>query len=476
MDFLTKTYTKFKDSKGKNIILDIGVIVLGAALAFGVFGIIKSVEGRKERNNIIPSAQAAYEGKEYSKAINLFQNAEKVFPENQDVKKNLANLYFLKGKYDEALNYYQTLPATSLTDKDYENIGQIYFEKNDLEKVIENWKNRSISPQNTYKLAKIYYEKENFDFYYSELEKIQEYKEPVLLLQIRKGNDLQGIIDGIDKAATLPNVSNETINFPLFKNQIVDSKKQLENKKKEYSDLIQLAAFGNINQCRILFPRFDELKKNFQTKNIPVYQVDYYKGYCLNQVEKADEAIPLIQAAIKADPGFVEYKESLAKSYFLKKDVENLKKTYSEILQKQKTSVHYENLAIYLYKLGNYDEALTSYDAALANTQSKEEQKKYAKTIFEIQLLNKKNLEVCRRSELLNVLDINNSEQNLILGQCKLFVSQNLEGVKDTSDLNYEYLNALKSKNQDSVNVVLDKDIDGLITTYYKAVGEQLLS
>jgi tetratricopeptide (TPR) repeat protein len=460
--------------KPKSLIIDLGVIFLGIFVAIGIFAVLKNVEAKRERNNLIPKAKEAVNKQEYSKAITLFKVAEKEFPGNEEVIRNLGNLYYIKGKYEDSLSYYNAIDQGKLASYEIEDVGEMYYEKKDYDKVLEKWKGKEISPENSYKLAKAYYEKDNFDEYYATLEKISSYKEPLVLLQVKDAN-LQNVLTNLEKAQTQNTLGIETFNLDLLKAQINDAKKQLDAGKKDYSDLIQIAAYGNLNQCKILFPKIEQLKKTLESKRISAYQVDYYKGYCLNQTLKPDEAIPLIEAAIKVDQSMVEYRESLAKSYFLKKDSKKVKEIYGDIINLQKTAIQYENLAIYLYKLEEKNEALKNYDLALSTETKNENKTKYAKAILQINLVDLKDLEICKRNELIDLLDTNTNDQNLIFGICKINNNKNLDGVNQSNNLTYSFLTAINDRNKEKLNEVLDKDVDGLLTTYYKAVGDKLI-
>lgn len=464
-----------ENPKLKNLVSDIVVVCLGILTAIGIFAFLKNQEDKKETESLIPRGVEALNRKEYSKSIYLFKEAEKKFPENQDVKRYLGNLYFLKGKYDDALAYYSVVPQSDLNDYEREDLGEIYFFKNNYDSALEIWKDKEISPQSRYKLAQIYYENEAFENYYAELNKISNYQEPLVLLQ-QKNNDLQSVLTNLDKAISLDRLNNtETFNIQLLKSQIAEAKKQNDSSKKEYAELIQIAAYGNINQCRLLKPRIDNLKNTLASKKISTYQVDYYKGYCLNQLNNPDEAIPLIDAAIKADPSMIEYRESLAKSYFLKNDITKVSEIYNDIFKIQKNSSYYENLAIYLYKSGNLDEALKNYDLAFSIEKENDLKERYGRSILQINLINLKKLEVCKRKELIDILNKETSENYLLRGHCSLFTQNNLDGIEARDNLNYTYLTALQKKNKEEINKVIDQDVEGVITNYYKSVGELLV-
>ncbi len=464
-----KIFVRFKD-----LIINLLIILAGVLVAIIVFAILQNIDHKKERNSLIPNATEAYKNKEYSRAINLYLRAEKEFPDNAEVKRNLGELYYLKGKYDDSLKYYKQIPTAGMDKLAYHNIGDIYLRKSDVDKAIELWKDADLDPTDSYRLAKIYYEKGDIENYFATLTKINTYREPLVLTAIRSQNinDIPGMVD---KANTLAPVSDDKLDLDLFKNQIQESIKQLNLNKKDFSDLIQISAYSNLNQCKLLFDRISQLRTSLDAKKVPTFQLDYYEGNCDNQVGEPDKAVPLIENAIKADATIVEYREALAKSFFLKKDAEKIKQIYNDIFTLQKSSVYYENLSVYLYKLDLKDDALANYDLAFTNAKTDEDKKRLARLIIQINMLDKKNLEVCRRSDILDLVKNENEESILLRGHCLLYLNNNLDVAVNDLSVATKYLNALQKKDRKLIDKALDQDTDGMVTTYYKAVGVQIL-
>lgn len=462
--------------KVRSILISLAFTLAGFGLAVLIFVVFMNYSTNREKESLIPNAKEALSAKEYSKSISLFLKAEKEYPNNTEVKRSLAELYYLKGKFDDSQKYFELIKKNEQTKSDYQKLGDIYLRKNNNDKVIELWNGKELDPVNTYNLAKIYYDKEDFENYFAELTKIQRYKEPFVLLQIKEKN-LNNIVTNLDKAVSMNVIfSTEQVNINLFKSQMQEAKKQADLGKKDYSDLIQISAFSNINQCRLLTDRLSNLRKSLEAKRIVTYQIDYYQGNCFNQVNKPDEAIPLIENAIKSDSTVPEYRETLAKSYFLKKDAEKIKQIYTDLLIIQKSSTYYQNLAVYLYKLDKKDEALENYDLALANAKAPEDKKKISLTILQINFRDKQNLEICKRPELLEQVKNDSNEEILIKGHCSIYLGNGFnETGLNSGSLVVRYLRDINEGNKKDLDVVLDKDPDGLITTYYSAVGTRLL-
>lgn len=462
-----------KSLKAGNTVMNLMVVVLGILAGAGIFAVIQRVNNSKEVNELIPNANSARQNGEYSSAINLFQKAEKEYPNDVEVQKSLAELFYLKGKYDEAISYYSKIPSQQLNDSDYEKFGDAYLQKNNIEKTIQTWQGKKLSKQSTYKLAKIFYNKNDLESYTRELQKITDTQEGLILTQINQEN-LNLIIENSNTALALQRISNDKLQVSSFKSQIENALNQKNAAKDDFSELIQIAAFAELDQCRFLFDRISSLRQTLQSKKIPTAQLDYYEGVCFNQISEPDKAIPLLQNAVASDTTVIEYREALGRSYFLKSDVENMRKTYDEIFILDENSRYYMNLGYFYYKLGNFDEAITLYNKAFEISSSEEEKKELALSITQISLLDKQDLEICKREDLLAILSGNSSdEEKIILGHCnihlKRFTSEN------SNALIPQYFAALEKKDSEKIVTVLDKDLDGLVTSYYKAVGVKIL-
>jgi tetratricopeptide (TPR) repeat protein len=463
----------------KDTLINVGVGLTGVALAVGIFFVLQDYTRKKEIDNLVPKAAEALNNKEYSLAINLLSRAENELPKNDarlsNVKVSLANLYYTKGRYDDALKYYNQLTPKELTKSEYENIGDIYFKRNNLDKVVEYWTKGEIRPTNRYKLSKIYYEREDFDNYFTELEKINTYREPLLLEQVKE-TDLANVLISIDKAKTLESISDDNLDIDLFRTQIDNAKKQSDNNKREFSELIQISAYSDLNQCRLLMERIVNLRKTLESKKIPTSQLDFYEGKCLNQVNKPDQAITLLDRSIKFDATIVPYREALARSYFLKSDSEKIKSIYKDIITIEKSAKHYENLGFYMYKLNLLDEANTAYNDALSNAAQDADKARISEVILEINIRDKKDLEICKRDELLtNIQSESTQERILTSGYCAVYLNKEYAIDAQKYPLINQYFDAIRKKDKGALDKVLDKDLDGLVTTYYEAVGVGLI-
>lgn len=467
-------------AKLKNSIIDSIVIISGIAVAVGIFFFLQNAQEKKDRDTLISRAKTEMQEQSYSKALSLFKKAESAFPENStntfEARYNIAKILAAKHQYNEALEYYNKLDLSKLSPRDKEDIGLIYYATNDIEKTKKYWEGLSLSKEHAFVLAKIYYSQDKFQEYFNELSKISKYKEPLLLLQINQKN-IDEVIKSIVQAESLPSIlgnDDAKIDLATFKSLIAESKKQLNLGKKDYSDLIQIAAYSNLGQCKLLFNRITALQKIFISKNIPVSQTEFYNGKCLNEVNKPDEAIPLLKNAVQADPTSIEYKETLANSYFLKKDLNTLKDIYKKIITLDKNPIHYKNLASYEYKLNHIPESLQSLEEALNISKSGDEKAVLAKTILKIKLIDQKDLEICKKEEYLSFIQkLNDSDSTLIYGHCMAYLKKNASLI--SYDLYSSYLAALNLSNQKKIDELLDKDTEGQITLYFNTVGQKLM-
>lgn len=461
-------------SEFKNLLINIGLVIAGFLIALGVFIVYKNNERQRELNSLIPNAKAAYNSGDYSTSINLFQNAEKEFPNDNEIKEYLGKLYYQKAKYQDSANYFELFQKSStLANDDIDQLGNAYIKLNQNEKLIALWKDADLKPQNRYKLANVYLSNKDYDNYFLELSKIKTYKEPLIYSQIKE-TSLQDIIDNLNNASSLPSISDEEIDLDLFKAQITESKKQADAGKKEYSELIQLVAYSNISQCQFITTRLANLRTSLDSQKIPSYQVDFIDGKCANQRNEPDAAIPLINKAISSDVSNIEYREELAKSYFLKNAKDDLKSTFDDIFVIKKTSDLIKSYAGYLYKLGDKNEAINQYKEAFKLSGTSEQKEKIAKLILQISFLDSKSLEICKDNDTLSALDTNLMEDYFLKSNCDIFNNKSISD-SNFNDIKVNYIKALARKDKNAIEKILDSDNDGYVTSYYNGVGYQLM-
>lgn len=461
----------------KGTLINVTIIILAFVSAIGLFAVYRNYETEKEKNSIIPRAKDAFTKGDYSESINLFQTAEGYFPDNIEVKEYLGELSYYKGKTADTINYLEFVKSKQdLTLNDISYLGNSYIAQEKTDKAIELWSNaKELKPEDTYKLANLYLDQKLTDKYFAELKKIKDYQEPLIYLQVQEPS-LANILTNIDKATNSKQLSSKSIDIDLFKSQITEAKKQYDFNKKDYSELIKLAAFANLGQCEIIDPQITALKTTLANQKIPTYQVEFLQGKCFNQEQKADEAIPLIQNAINSEKSNLEYREELAKSYFLKKDYDNLKKTYDEIFVIKKTADLYQNYAAYLYKLNKKEESIENYKNAFKIAEDSEQQEEIATIIVQVEFLDNKSLEICSNEDIINAITYDTENTYLLKSTCDIANSKDINTTAEVPTLDINYIQALKSKDIIAIQKVLDRDIDAYITNYYNTVGVKLMN
>lgn len=463
---------------GKDVAITLVLMLSGFVSALVFFLMYQNYQQDRDKYELLPKARQAYLQQDYSVAIKLFSDADREFPNNIEVKKSLAELYFFKGLYEDAVKYYSEAYSLdkNFTDQEISNYGNALLKLNNINDLLNLWSNRQLKPEDTYKLAEVYLRQKDFEKYRIELEKIDTYFESLMALQVFN-KSLDDTYNNLNIIENAPKLGLKSYNFELFKNQIIEAKKQLDLGKKEYAELIELAAFANIQQCIFLQTKIQDLKEKLSKQNIPIYQVEFIEGKCLNQLGDSDNAINLINKAIEADKSNIEYREELANSYFLKGDLNSLNKTYNDILLISRDFNVLNNYAGFLYKLGRKHEALKFYFEAFDAGGTSLQRKYLARTVLQINFIDLKNLEVCNNSSLLEVLDDNDFDDYFLKSHCRIYQKLSLTEFDSGNQerIGYKYLKALSRKDKVEIEKLLDQDPDGLITTYYLSIGQKLL-
>lgn len=465
-------------SRAGSFILDIFVIFAGIAFALLIFSIIHNRQQNQEKANLIPNAKIALEQKQYGYAVTLLEQAQSTYPDDPEVYRLLAEIYFTKSNYDEALNYYQELETkTDYTDYDKKNIGQIYLEKSYNDSVLKYWEGLNIDPSQYFALAEIYYDKGDLEKNQSTLQKIIGYKEPLILTQVSE-SDLATISENLKKASTLQPVNiRETFDTDALIKLVEAAQIASEQEKFDYSELIQLTIFANTGQCKFIDQRITELQETLLQQEIPTYQVDFLKGKCLNQEYNPAEAIALIQAAIEADPTVIEYREELARSYFLQKDIDSLVQTYEEIFIISPAAQHYERLGLFLINLGETERGIQNYKLGLEIETNEAKRREIAFRIYQLSFQYNQNLDICSDEELKSAFTIppQSSEEILVAGICEIRLTGRYTRHTSGFESEYAYLKAVKNKNTEEISKIIDKDTQNIITINYNDVGRGLV-
>lgn len=458
------------------------LIILGISLGFLGFSFVRYNQIKHEREQIIPDAKVAIDNEEYSKAINLLIDAEDIYPDNQEVKRLLAELYDRKNKYQESIKYYEDIK--NLDSEETNRLGELYLIQNETQKLIELWEGSDITPKNRFLLAEIYYDKDDLDNYLSNLRIIESYKQAKYLLQVDNQNP-DNLYASIKEASELeeidlPDDVDKKYNWDEFVRLMGESQKEYEYNKTDFAQLIRISAFTQVHQCKFLEDEIKQLRTSLEQSNFPTFQLDFYNGVCLNQEEKPEEAIKMIQKAIEADPNTLQYRNELAKSYYLNKDVENLVSTYKEIVTISSDKDKYMNLAYYLLDLNNFEKAKKYFSVVMESTKDKNLKTESAIEILRIELLENQNISACTTPQLIKNITPKEADsqyiedQILILEHCNLYNNRNVNKYEDYPLFN-DYFYYLNTGDKNQVNNILDRDLSGKLILYYNKVGSKLI-
>jgi tetratricopeptide (TPR) repeat protein len=465
-----------KAVKIRAVIINILIVLAAFAIAFVIFIFFRNAEIQRVRQNLIPEAQTAESEGKISRAINLYKSAENEFPEDIKIKQKLGELYFLRGRYEDAKNYLEIVRSKQeLSPREISDLGNSYYQLNNIDMVIELWSGiEDLQAKDFFLLAQIYYQRGEIENYLSTLAKIKDYKEPKIFSLSREKN-YTVLLQEIDTASNLPEISNEPFDFVLLRNQIAEAKKQFDFNKREFAEVIRLTAFVNIRQCRVIENDIVELKNQLQSARFPTYQADFLRGKCFNELNNPNEAKPLIETAINSEKANIEYRQELANSYFLLKDKENLIRVYDEVFVIRRDAELLENLAAFLYKLDDKPKALENYNLAFESTNIDSEKSEIAFIITQIEFLDNKNISICRNNQIISALDKENLESNFLRGICLVYNDDDLANLGNLPGIYLDYLRCLESGNESKINRILDLDSTGIIPSYHFAVGRDLL-
>ena len=452
-------------------------IVLGLSTAVLIFVIYKlsgliALGG----NDILADAKKAFDEKEYSKAIALFEKSKSIYKDsNKDIYLYLGKLYSYKGYKEESLSNFKKfldLGGVILDKESLSLYGDILIEKGYFNELIELWEGRDLYDKDMYKLSQVYWERNDFDIHRLTLEKISQYKEPFLDLQIFE-DDLNKIYSNLDVLQSLQSLGVKNYDLDLYRALITMMKENYDKGYIEYSKIILYTAFVNLEKCGYINDKLYELKQDLSSKKLATYQVDFLLGKCANQSKNWQKAIDLIRPAIDWDKSNLEYREELAYSYFLKGDKDKVYEIYEDVLLIQKSWRYLQNYAFYLYKFGDKDLSLEKLKNAFQLSGNERQRGITAKEILRIGILDLRNLNICLNTDYDVYLDVSDMEGKILRILCMQKRNENIipliSGKKDLVD---EYFYALSKRNIDLTIRAIDKDTTGVLTAYDSLIRE----
>lgn len=116
-------------------------------LTFQLFSL--DINFKKVYRNII--GKNNYKKENMDKALNTFEKNAIDYPNNSDLRFNLGNAFYKKGKYNEALKEYQIAlndKESKIQDKILHNMANIYFQNKDYENALSAYRKSLIKNPN----------------------------------------------------------------------------------------------------------------------------------------------------------------------------------------------------------------------------------------------------------------------------------------------------------------------------------------
>jgi len=88
---------------------------------------IEKKKEEKKDKDILEEAEHAFQKEEYDKALSIYKEILKKYPQNPDIYYNLGVIYLKKSNYIQAAHYFEKVIQLNPSDKDaYYNLGVLY--------------------------------------------------------------------------------------------------------------------------------------------------------------------------------------------------------------------------------------------------------------------------------------------------------------------------------------------------------------
>lgn len=445
---------------------------LGFLAALLIFFLYSFVIQELYNKNVLLEANNAYELKKYSTAFKLYTEAQKIYPTEKLIYLRLANISYQRGMFDISLNNFNKfIELGGILDKDSRSkYGSLFFRNKEFHKVIEIFTNQQdINDEDIYILANSYFETGNVQNYKENLDRIKQYKEPFWDLQVFEKN-INTLYSNLEKINTLPSLNsiildNSNNNFDIYSGLITKSKKESDLGNNDYSQILRLTAFVNLNKCKIIASELADLRFAWVQNKLSLHQLDLLEGKCANSLGDWQKAIALIQPLIDWDKTNIEYREELAYSFHLKGDKDNVLSIYNNILLIDKSPRIFENYAYYLYDYGYKKDALENLKNAFNLATDSNTKARLSKNILKISILDFYDANICINTDFVNKLILSDTESIILKNICNLKNNKNIDFF-EPSYLFY-YFDGIRNGNNNIVNRSLDYDVDGLLNKYH---------
>lgn len=319
-----------------------------------------------------------------------------------DVLYRLANLYINEGMMEKGIDCYQSMFDRKLVSepvKIYYEIGKKYFEKNDIRKALEYFlKAKQADPNlsftsfyltlcydmlkdydNAIKEARIFLRKEpnswamhlalseiyektgNGSGHHEEIRKTQEILKKNVEAGSRNPQEYFLLCQMYKKQGKI----NDAVS-------VIESMKLISLDKETMLDVHFLLA--NLYYELLQFNRVEEELKKTLKIDSEFHEANNFLGYLFVENNKnLDEAIRLINKALKVQPKNGAYLDSLGWAYYKKAQQEGrddylvtAHKILSEAVQRMEEPDIYDHLGEVCYSLGQWDEAVKAWEKARA--------------------------------------------------------------------------------------------------------------
>ncbi len=266
--------------------------------------------------NYLNIANVNYQLRDYKSAIENYNKFLAVYSQHKDARENLAASYVSAGEYANAVTEYDNLYAKNPSAfKDYANYGFALYETKKYDKAIE-------------------------------------------FLEKAVDIDSENVAAHIDLAQCYKELGKNDLALGQY-DVVFRQEPELHAVRFDYGNL--LAEMGKddaaIANYKIYISKYPEDYRGYQ--NI---------GIVYKRLGKLDETIQNYQKALslQKDNRDIELVEDLAECYHIKKDYSKAIKYYDEVLAAKPTDYNARfNRALVLHATGNYNDAITVYNALL---------------------------------------------------------------------------------------------------------------
>lgn len=320
------------------------VVILGF-LVIGGIAYYLTTQNKKQDTfapDYLAKADEYYEDKQYSNALEQYKHAINADPSNTDAYQKAAEIYILKSKYDEAIQLLQNgETSASRADMIQHKIGQILFEKNDIEGALSYFEQANLTNRNNWAnavdLVKAY------SYYPDKKEKSLESLNNV------ETSDDEGYVytnyylalisyENAGTAVTYLESASQKAQGDIKEN--IDQYLQVARKAQtDPEDIVQnntLIAYELIRGE--LYPTAIPLLDTAISENDEYYAAYMYKGICYMKMNDLENARDNLEKATTVEPNEIQPHLFLAQAYTLQNNQQQAIDTYQNALNIDKSN------------------------------------------------------------------------------------------------------------------------------------------